>query len=158
MAAQDRFQLAQVNVAHARAALDSPEMAEFAALLEGVNRLADEAPGFVWRLKGGGFDNAIEIRAYDDPRIIFNLSVWDDVEALKAYTYRSDHGAAFRRRKDWFLPGTQATYALWWVPAGEVPTVEEAKARLEHLRAHGETQRAFSFRRPFPAPSSVPQQ
>jgi hypothetical protein len=41
--------------------------------------------------------------------------------------------------------------ALWWIPNGHLPRVDEAKKRLAHLDAHGPTPFAFTFKNPFPA-------
>jgi len=129
------------------APLESPEMADFVALLDPINSLADTSEGFVWRLTG-----ATDVRPYDDPLIIINMSVWESVEALKAFTYRSGHIAPLRDRTKWFERPTEAHLAMWWVPAGHIPTVQEAVDRLEHRRRHGDTDVAFSFTRLFPAP------
>jgi heme-degrading monooxygenase HmoA len=145
--------LAQVNIATMRAPLSDPIMAEFVARLDQINQAADRSPGFVWRLQTDA-GNATEVQAYDDERILFNLSVWESLEALFAYVYRSQHGDAMRQRRDWFEPSDQATMALWWLPAGELPTVTEAKARLEHLRQFGSTSQAFLFHQPFPVPAA----
>ena len=134
-----------------RAPLDSPLMAEFAAQLSAVNRLADESPGFVWRLATAEGD-ATAVRAYDDPLILFNLSVWESVEALKNFTYGSSHLAVFRDRGKWFEKPAEAHLAMWWILAGKLPGVEEAVARLQFRREHGDTAAAFSFTRLFPQP------
>jgi len=39
---------------------------------------------------------------------------------------------------------------LWWVPAGHIPGVDEAKKRLAHLEEHGPTAFAFTFKKAFP--------
>ncbi|WNZ22915.1 DUF3291 domain-containing protein [Leptolyngbya sp. NK1-12] len=140
--------LAQVNIATMRAPLSDPLMADFVAQLEAVNAIADASPGFVWRLQTDA-GNATDLRAYDNERILFNLSVWESLEALFEYVYRSQHGVAMRDRRKWFEPVPQPTVALWWIPAGHIPTVLEAKERLEYLRQQGPTPYAFSFRQPF---------
>ena len=152
--AEKGYHIAQVNIARMIAPLDSPLMADFVALLDSVNALADASPGFVWRLQGEE-GNATYLRPYDDDAILFNLSVWESIEQLKAYVYREDHGAVFRRRREWFAPFDGPNVALWWVPAGHIPTVGEAKQRLEYLRAHGEGPHAFSFRRTFAPAEAV---
>jgi hypothetical protein len=149
-----RFQLAQVNIARLRAPLDDPLLAGFVARLDDINALADSSPGFVWRLTTEQ-DNATELRPYADDSIIVNLSVWETAEQLRDYVYRSAHTAVMRQRKDWFELFDGMYYALWWVPAGHIPTVAEAKERLEHLRAHGETQDGFSFKHLFPPPTAL---
>ena len=148
---RSRYHLAQVNVARMRAPLDHVLMTDFVAQLDRINGLADATPGFVWRLQTTE-GNATAIRAYDDPLILFNLSVWESLEALQGFVYRSEHVGVMQDRQRWFERFDGPYYALWWVPAGHIPTVEEAKARLEHLRRHGESATAFSFLRRFPSP------
>jgi hypothetical protein len=127
-----------------REPLDSPVMAGFVARLDELNALADASPGFVWRLKGES-GNATYLRPYDDDRILFNLSVWGDLESLKTYVYRTAHAELLRARRSWFEQLDRDSVALWWVAAGHIPTVDEAKERLEVLRARGPTTFAFTF-------------
>jgi Domain of unknown function (DUF3291) len=86
-----------------------------------------------------------------------NMSVWESLEALQQFVYRSAHVAPLRDRKQWFDPIDEPILALWWVPAGHIPTIAEAKDRLAHLKAHGPTPEAFTFRTPFPAPGGKPE-
>lgn len=148
------YHLAQANVATGRAPLDDPRMAGFVARLEPLNALADRTPGFVWRLQTDDGD-ATAIRVFDNPLILFNLSLWESVEALEDYVYRSDHVAALRRRSEWFERPSKSPFALWWVPAGHVPDEHEAKARLEILWRDGPGPRAFTFRQRY-APDGEP--
>ena len=141
--------IAQVNIARMLAPLDDPVMAGFVARLAEINALADGSPGFVWRLQTEEGD-ATYLRPYDDDRILFNLSVWETVEHLKEYVYKTAHGEVMRQRKQWFEKFGGMYMALWWVRAGHTPSVAEAKRRLEHLQEHGETAHAFTFRRMFP--------
>ena len=147
-----RYQLAQLNIATLKAPLDDPIMAEFVANLDRINTLADQSPGFVWRLQSEQ-GNATELRPFGD-EILVNLSVWQNVDALRQYVYRSAHTDIMRRRKQWFERMTEAYMVLWWVPVGHRPDPVEAKARLELLKQHGPTPEAFSFRHPFPAPDA----
>lgn len=149
-----RFHLAQVNIARARGEMSDPVMAEFVANLPEINALADHSPGFVWRLQTEDGD-ATAVRPYADSRILINLSVWEDLSALRDYVYRSAHAAVMRRRRDWFQRFERIYVALWWVPAGHRPSVAEAVERLEHLERHGPTAVAFSFREGF-GPDGVP--
>jgi hypothetical protein len=149
-----QYHLAQFNVARMRAPIDHPLMEGFRSQLERINALADGSPGFVWRLQTEGGD-ATAIRAYADPLVIVNMSVWESLEALHAYVYKSPHVGPLRDRRQWFEPATAPVLVLWWVPAGHVPSVEEAISRLEHLRAHGSTASAFTFREPFPPPGEA---
>jgi len=150
-----RFQLAQANVAHMRAPLEDPRMAGFVSQLERINALADQSPGFVWRLQSEAGD-ATSIRAYDDPAILFNMSVWESLESLHAYVYKSDHVGPLRGRRAWFEPMSEPSLVLWWIRAGHTPTVAEACERLAPLRRAGPSQAAFTFRQPFPAPGAEP--
>jgi hypothetical protein len=145
--------LAQVNVATVRASLDSPELAGFVAQLEPINALADHSPGFVWRLQTEDGD-ATAIRPFDDERIMVNLSVWESLAALRTFVYASRHLDVMRHRREWFHR-MDAYLALWWVPAGTIPTVAQAKDRLQLLAGHGPGPDAFTFRVPFPAPAGV---
>ena len=147
------LQIAQVNIARMLAPMDDPLLAGFVARLEDINALADSAPGFVWRLKTDAGD-ATSLRPYDDDRILFNLSVWATPEALRQFVYRSAHTDVMRQRKSWFERFDGMYYALWWIPIGHLPSITEARGRLEHLRSHGESAHAFSFASLFPAPGS----
>jgi hypothetical protein len=147
------YHLAQLNIARAVAPLDAPVMADFMARLADVNALADASPGFVWRLQTEA-GNATDLRPYADDRFLINLSVWEALEPLKAYVYKTVHGQVLARRYEWFEKPSQPSLVLWWIPAGQIPPVAEAQTRLEHLRAHGETPHAFTFKRPYPPPSS----
>lgn len=145
--------LAQINIAQARGPLDSPIMADFAAQVDQVNALAEASPGFVWRYRDTDADETAAT-AFPDPLTLVNLSVWTDLDALKHYVYRNQHGAAYRRRQEWFAETPGPHMAFWWVPAGTRPMVAEGKRRLEHLAAHGPTADAFTFRDAFPPPPS----
>jgi heme-degrading monooxygenase HmoA len=145
--------LAQVNVATVRAPLDSPELAGFVAQLESINALADHSPGFVWRLQTEDGD-ATAIRPFQDERIMVNLSLWESLEALRTFVYASRHLDVMRRRREWFHR-MDAYLALWWVPAGTIPTVAQAKDRLQLLAGNGPGPDAFTFRVPFPAPAGA---
>lgn len=146
--------LAQLNVGRFRGPIDGPVMAGFAALLEPLNALADDAPGFVWRLQTAAGD-AIAVEWPGDPTVNVNLSVWTSLQALRDYVYATRHLEALRRRREWFQHLSEHYQVLWWVPAGHLPTVEEAQQRLTHLTTYGPTPEAFTFRTPFPAPTGA---
>ena len=142
--------IAQINIARMHAPLDDPLMADFVAQLDSINALAERSPGFVWRLQDEAGD-ATSIRVYDDDRILVNMSVWETREDLRDYVYRSSHLDVLRDRKRWFEPPDGPYLALWWIPAGHVPTPEEGKQRLDHLCRHGPTPEAFTFKYLFSA-------
>jgi heme-degrading monooxygenase HmoA len=148
------YHVAQVNIALPQAPLDSEQLAGFVERLEPVNALADAAPGFVWRLQTEDGD-ATGIRAFGDDRLIVNMSVWSSLETLREFVYRSGHADVLRRRKEWFESMPQLISASWWIPAGTTPTLAQAEERLEHLRQHGASSTAFTFKEPFPPPVGV---
>jgi len=143
-----KYHIAQVNIARMLAPLDDPMMAEFVASLSEINALADRSPGFVWRFQTEE-GNATGIRPYDDNRIIVNFSVWETIEDLKAYVYKSAHAEVMRRRRQWFEKFEGIYMALWWVESGHIPTVDEAKERLEYLSQHSVSERAFTFKQAY---------
>ena len=144
-------QLAQVNIARMLAPLADPLMAEFVAQLDTINALADNSPGFLWRLQTAE-GNATSLQPYEDALIIVNLSLWVSLADLTAFVYKSRHRSVLQQRHQWFQRFDGPYTALWWVPPGHIPDVAEAKQRLASLRTQGETPYAFSFKKPFPAP------
>jgi hypothetical protein len=148
------YHLAQLNVALPRAPLDSPRLAGFVNRLKEINALADAAPGFVWRLVDDAGSDATTLRPYG-PDVMVNMSVWESVEALQEYAYRTAHLDVLRRRREWFThDGLGAHAVLWWVPAGTVPTLAQARDRLDRLAEHGPTAEAFTLQRPYPPPAT----
>jgi hypothetical protein len=146
------WHLAQVNIGRLRAPVDDPLIAEFKDALDTINALADRSPGFVWRLQTAE-GNATALRPVaDDELVAINMSVWESVEALAEYVYRSDHTAFLRRRREWFERFGKAYLVLWWVPAGHIPSIDEAFARLADLEARGPTSEAFTFAKRFAQP------
>jgi len=140
--------LAQINIARLRAPIDDPMVAEFVEGLDPINELADQSQGFVWRLQTDDGD-ATSIQAYDDELIIVNMSVWETADDLFNYVYRSGHVDFLRNRRGWFERLGESHMCLWWVPVGELPTVEHGRERLRLLQANGPTPQAFNFRSQF---------
>jgi GNAT superfamily N-acetyltransferase len=138
--------IAQINIGTMVAPTDDPAVAEFMDNLERINAVADAAPGFVWRLQTES-GNATEIQIFPDPLTLVNMSVWESVETLKDYVYRSGHVDFFRRRAEWFEPDAKRV-ALWHVRAGAVPELDEAVRRVEFLERNGSTAYAFGFGKP----------
>jgi hypothetical protein len=147
-----KFHLAQINIGRLVAPLDDPRIASFIAQLDGINGLAEQSPGFVWRLKSDS-GNATDIPYGDDPFVIVNMSVWESVEALQDFAYRSKHTGVMKDRAQWFEKHQKPHYCLWWIPEGHVPTVAEGRERLTHYQEHGPTPYSFWFQHPFPVPA-----
>jgi hypothetical protein len=146
--------LAQLNIGRLRAPLDDPTIDDFRNNLARINALAEISPGYVWRLQDESGD-ATGIKLFEDDLTIINLTVWTSVETLADFAYRSDHVELLRRRREFFEPPTQPILCLWWIPEGTIPTPHEALARLDHLRTHGPTPTAFTFRHRFDPDSEM---
>jgi Domain of unknown function (DUF3291) len=151
------YELAQLNIGIIKGPMDSPVMADFAANLERINALAEQTPGFVWRLQTDEGD-ATAIRPFEDENMLVNMSVWRDVDSLRRFVYRSEHVGIMRRRGEWFERMGEAFLVLWWVPKGHRPAVAEAITKLQILRRDGATPEAFTFRQSYPAPDAAQSQ
>jgi hypothetical protein len=141
--------LAQINIGRMKGPLEDPVMAGFVARLDEINALADRSPGFIWRLQTTE-GNATYLRPFDDDRIIVNMSVWESIEHLRGYVYSSAHAELLRQRRDWFERFDRIAVALWWIPAGRIPSIDEGKKRLASIEHHGPTPFAFAFGATFP--------
>jgi len=146
--------LAQLNIARMIAPLHDPVMDGFRNNLDRINELAERSEGFAWRLKDYGND-ATSIRVYDDDFMIVNMSVWSNLDSLFSFVYKSAHLEIFKRKNEWFEKMKAQHMVLWYVPEQYEPSVEEAIERLEHIRKHGETPSAFTFKKAF-TPSGEP--
>lgn len=140
-----------MNVARLLHGLDAPETAGFVAALAPVNALADAAPGFVWRLQTDSGD-ATAIRVFADDAIIVNLSVWDSLQAFRAFVYGGQHLGVVRKRLEWFERPRGPHAVLWWVEPGTRPTPEDGARRLTLLTDAGPSAEAFDLQHPLPPP------
>ncbi|MBC7869517.1 MAG: DUF3291 domain-containing protein [Chitinophagaceae bacterium] len=145
---ESHYHLAQLNIARMLAPLDDPIMADFVNNLDRINQLGKNSPGFVWVLQDES-GNATALRPFDDEMLIINLSVWESIEALHQYAYYSDHAEMYRRRRDWFEKIEMPSVVMWWIPAGHIPTLAEAKERYDLLHQLGPTPQAFTFKQRF---------
>jgi hypothetical protein len=142
-----QYKLAQVNIAKRLAPMDDPIMQDFVNNLDRINALADNHDGFVWRLKDEDKDLAEAV--FKDDTLIINMSVWDTIESLFDYTYKSDHVEIFKRKKEWFSKMKMMHMAFWYIPEGYEPTFQDAKDRLDYIDKHGDTPYAFGFKKKF---------
>ena len=136
--------LAQLNIGRFRYPTNDPRMADFMNALDLVNGLAERSKGFVWRLKDDS-GNATNFRPFPDPQMAVNLSVWENVETLERYVYQTVHKRFYGRREEWFDKMEGPHLVMWWVAAGRLPTLSEAKERLEYFGAHGPSDYAFGW-------------
>lgn len=123
-------------------------MADFVARIDALNALAEAAPGFVWRLESEE-DEISPVAIFSGERVLFNLTVWDSIESLESYVYKSSHVEAVQKRAEWFERPRKSPLVLWWVEAGHIPSEEEAARRFELLWQKGPTADAFTFRKRF---------
>ncbi|HTL09502.1 MAG TPA: DUF3291 domain-containing protein [Chitinophagaceae bacterium] len=151
----NQYQLAEINIARMKGVnIQDPVMQEFVDNLATVNTIAEQSEGFIWRLKDDN-DNATQLNPYNDEQVIINVSVWSSFEALEQFMYRTLHADFLKRRKEWFHRFGKVYTALWWIPAGAYPSVEEAVAQLAYLQQHGPSAKVFDFRNRFAPPGSV---
>jgi heme-degrading monooxygenase HmoA len=139
--------LAELNVGRLLAPTDDPKVAEFMAALDRVNGLGKRMPGFVWMMEGSGKPGTgnTETKIGGDPQFVSNLTVWESVETLEQFVFNTVHRAFHERRAEWFEVLGQTQFVMWWVPAGHLPSLDEALARLEHLLRHGDSDHAFGW-------------
>ena len=126
-------------------------MQGFVSRLDEINALAESAEGFIWRLQEDS-GSATAIRVFDDPLLLINMSVWANLEALKHYVYKSLHVELIKDREVWFNKLGASHQALWWIPVGHIPSIEEAQIKLDHIRKHGSSAEAFTFAQAYPVP------
>lgn len=144
--------LAQINIARMLAPFESDTMKEFRDFIDPINQLAEGSPGFIWRLKdeetdrSSGMDNP-----WDDDMMIVNMSVWQDLETLREFTYKTVHAYFVQKRKRWFTGLDHPHVALWWIEEGQTPTLVTARKKLELLQKHGPGPEAFTLSRAFEA-------
>lgn len=145
--------IAHFNWATLLAPVGDDKVAGFVNAVPKVNALAERSPGFVWR---SGTEAELAAEAgwpmfVGNDRLIASFSVWESPEALRDYVYRTVHGAFFRRAEEWFAPEESRGHALWRVPAGHIPSIEEARANIEALQRDGPTEAVFTFAQMPPA-------
>jgi hypothetical protein len=141
--------LAQLNISRIiPETMEDPIMADFVAQLDTINALAESSKGFVWRLKGDD-NNATGFHPFDDDRVIVNMSVWENIDDLMAFAFKSAHAMVMKDRNKWFEKFGKPSMVLWNVEEGHIPTVQEARERLEYFQANGAMEFAFDFKNRF---------
>ena len=128
--------------------IDDPIMAEFVAQLDTINALGESSKGFVWRLKDESGD-ATHLNPFDDERIIVNMTVWEKVEDLMDFAFKTAHVMVMKDRSKWFEKFGKPSMVLWYIDEGHIPTTQEARERLEYLQTNGASEYAFDFRERF---------
>jgi Domain of unknown function (DUF3291) len=147
-----KYQLAEINIARMRGVnIDDPVMKEFVDNLDKVNTIAESSEGFVWRLKDEN-NNATNFNPYNYEQVIINISVWESIEALENFMYKTLHSDFLKRRKDWFQKFGKAYFAMWWIPEGHYPNIQEAVDKLDYLQKNGASNLVFDFKNKYPMP------
>lgn len=146
-----KYQLAQLNIADSKAELTSDVMSGFASRLDEINMLSENSPGFVWRYQDEEGEQA-PLEIFNNPLILVNMTVWEDIESLKHFVYKTVHKELIKGRKSWFHKIPETHQVIWWVPAGHIPSLKESKEKLDLIRSKGPTENAFNFVKSFEAP------
>ena len=147
-----QYQIAQINIAHAKADKDSEIMSGFVERLDEIHTLADNAPGFIWRLETEDGDDG-SVSVFNDPLLLINMSVWQDIDSLRAFVYKSIHIELLQDRDAWFDKMGEMHQTLWWVPTGHIPSIQEGKDKLDLIHEFGPTAEAFTFGKKFSLPT-----
>jgi hypothetical protein len=138
--------VAELNIGRLKHPIDDPQMADFVGNLARVNAMAERMPGFVWRLVGDGSNGgALDLRPFPDPMMAVNMSVWETVEQLEAYVWKTVHQRFYNRKAEWFAKLGSHYFVMWFIEKGHIPSLEEAKDRLAHLEAHSKSDHAFGW-------------
>ncbi|HOY13055.1 MAG TPA: DUF3291 domain-containing protein [Saprospiraceae bacterium] len=145
-----KYQLAEINIAKMKGlTINDPIMKEFVDNLDLINGIAEQSEGFVWRFKDEN-NNATSFNPYNDEQVIVNISVWESIETLENYMYNTLHAGFLKRRREWFYRYGKVYTAMWWIPSGQFPTLEEAVAQLDYLEKHGASPLVFDFKTKYP--------
>ncbi len=106
--------------------IQDPVMQEFVENLDKVNAIAEHSEGFIWRLKDET-NNATAFDPYQDEQVIINISVWQSIELLEKFMYQTLHVEFLKRRKEWFHTFGKLYTAMWWIPEGQFPSIQEQR-------------------------------
>lgn len=161
--------LAVMNIARLRFPMNHPLMAEFQFALGPINEIARNTPGFLWMYDSNqwnlpsfsppqGEDVLLAEMASNDMWMP-QLSMWENLESLQHFVFKSGHAMYFRRKHEWFekeepqqhetKPFYPVKNVLWHVPAArqqEPPTLIQAFQKLGRIRSFGPSADAFDLK------------
>ena len=124
--------VAQFNWAKPKYDLEAPEIEEFVRALDAINLLAESSPGFIWRTKETDSKDPDREQPLGD-EYIANFSMWETLEDLQNFVYKSGHTFYLKKRNEWFTPEKYSNVV--WYTESSVLTIEECmKARQELLK------------------------
>jgi|TARA_B110000438_G_C15805204_1_gene646973 hypothetical protein len=121
-------------------------MLEFYKSLSEVYTLAENHPGFIWRVPDNLVDKQLTNLGFDN-LTSSTVSTWDNLESLMDYTYNSLHGEYLKRSSEWFKKVEGPQLVIWDVENDAKPTFKEAFERLNHLRINGSTNYAYGWKK-----------
>ncbi|MGL4404995.1 MAG: DUF3291 domain-containing protein [Notoacmeibacter sp.] len=135
--------IAQLNFSVWKIDDTSDAAAPFNDNLARMNALAERSEGFIWRFKDE--NNTTGITVLGGPETILTLSVWQSAKHLEAFAFNTVHRKIYERKAEWFAKLQSHHLVMWNIEAGHLPTLDEAKERLDHLDKHGNTDFAFDW-------------
>ena len=136
------------------------ELQPFYPYVPRVVQAARGAPGFS-KIQPPNLGDLVHPRFFDEDCKRKNLEVsqvlflWDDIEAVLAFTYNGIHREALRINKEnsWFLHNCWPPYVAWWTQPDEVRW-DVGCRKLEQLQDHGSTAVAMTLHSPFDVDSN----
>ena len=151
-----QFHLAQINIAELKAPLDDPIIREFRDSIDFVNETGRKSPGFVWLYTGEeGQSSSYVEPLFENPLIVVNYTLWEDYASLHDFVYNTVHSYFLRSRKKWTNSLGRQHLAMWWVPAGTVPSIQDAIAKLEQLQQEGPSSEVFNLKQRYDAAGNL---
>ena len=137
--------IAQMNWGQMRYPLDDHRMKEFADHLDEIYCLAENTPGFIWRIDGEELATELIDLGYNE-KMSTTVSVWQTIQDLHKYTYESAHGKYLDRTREWYEKVEGPQLVIWDVEHDERPSFREAQHRLDHLKEHGSSDYAYGWK------------
>lgn len=136
--------LAQLNIAKWKVDPFSEAAHGFMSMIDRVNAAAERMPGFQWRYNADASDPG-KSGPFAADEMIVNMSVWETAEHLENFVWNTVHKRVYARKDEWFAHMKDPGFVMWMVEEGHRPTLVEAKERLDHLNANGNTDHAFGW-------------
>ncbi len=137
--------LAQLNISRWKIDKTSQLAGGFTDNVERINALAERSEGFVWRLLDEQRDQFGANAVCPDPETEMTLSVWQNVEQLEYFVWNTVHKQIYLNKDNWFGALDSHHFVMWHIEEGHLPTLEEAKERLDYLDMHGNSDFAFDW-------------
>ena len=137
--------LAELNISQWKVDPESDAARGFVDNVARVNGLAERSPGFVWRMVDEQRDELGRNAVCSGPSTLMTLSVWQTPEDLEHFVWKTLHKRIYNNRHQWFSQMKSHTLVTWWIDEGRIPSLEEARQRLDHLDENGDSDYAFGW-------------